>query len=126
MPAQILCSPLARQSPALAFESPAMRQKYFRHVRPLRGRAPSPQQIIARPAAPSTWSFSSSAQVSEGGWPFSSSAHGWPISDCTAEGLKAVLCLRSLPCIQERCAPISDERLFKALRLGWKVAARPA
>ena len=24
--------------------------------------------------------------VSEGGWPFSTSAHGWPISDCTAEG----------------------------------------
>jgi len=29
--------------------------------------------------------------VSEGGWPFSTSAHGWPISDCTAEGLKAVV-----------------------------------
>ena len=28
-----------------------------------------------------------------GGWPFSTSAHGWPISDCTAEGLKAVLSL---------------------------------
>ena len=26
--------------------------------------------------------------VSKGGWPFSTSAHGWPISDCTAEGLK--------------------------------------
>ena len=23
---------------------------------------------------------------SKGGWPFSTSAHGWPISDCTAEG----------------------------------------
>ena len=23
--------------------------------------------------------------VSEGGWPFSTAAHGWPISDCTAE-----------------------------------------
>lgn len=31
--------------------------------------------------------------VSEGGWPFSTSAHGWPISDCTGEGLKGVLCL---------------------------------
>ena len=28
---------------------------------------------------------------SKGGWPFSTSAHGWPISDCTAEGLKSVL-----------------------------------
>jgi hypothetical protein len=24
--------------------------------------------------------------TSRGGWPFSTSAHGWPISDCTAEG----------------------------------------
>eukprot|EP00656_Telonema_subtile_P058648 TRINITY_DN9994_c0_g2_i3.p1 TRINITY_DN9994_c0_g2~~TRINITY_DN9994_c0_g2_i3.p1 ORF type:complete len:704 (-),score=190.97 TRINITY_DN9994_c0_g2_i3:164-2275(-) len=38
--------------------------------------------------------------VSKGGWPFSTSAHGWPITDCTAEGLKAVLCIRELPCIQ--------------------------
>jgi squalene/oxidosqualene cyclase-like protein len=28
-----------------------------------------------------------------GGWPFSTRDHGWPISDCTAEGLKAVLAL---------------------------------
>jgi len=30
---------------------------------------------------------------SRGGWPFSTLAHGWPISDCTAEGLKACLAL---------------------------------
>jgi squalene cyclase len=28
--------------------------------------------------------------ASRGGWPFSTRAHGWPISDCTAEGLKAL------------------------------------
>eukprot|EP01013_Petalomonas_cantuscygni_P023890 TRINITY_DN45416_c0_g1_i1.p1 TRINITY_DN45416_c0_g1~~TRINITY_DN45416_c0_g1_i1.p1 ORF type:complete len:1431 (-),score=131.98 TRINITY_DN45416_c0_g1_i1:361-4653(-) len=27
---------------------------------------------------------------SEGGWPFSTSAHGWPVSDCTGEGLSAM------------------------------------
>ncbi|CAN0467089.1 unnamed protein product, partial [Ectocarpus sp. 12 AP-2014] len=27
--------------------------------------------------------------ISKGGWPFSTAAHGWPISDCTGEGLKA-------------------------------------
>lgn len=32
--------------------------------------------------------------VSKGGWPFSTSAHGWPISDCTAEGLKSVLAMQ--------------------------------
>jgi len=31
--------------------------------------------------------------VSQGGWPFSTSAHGWPISDCTGEGIKSVLAL---------------------------------
>jgi squalene/oxidosqualene cyclase-like protein len=34
---------------------------------------------------------------SKGGWPFSTREHGWPISDCTAEGLKAALALASLP-----------------------------
>ncbi|KAL7540729.1 hypothetical protein ACHAXR_011495 [Thalassiosira sp. AJA248-18] len=35
--------------------------------------------------------------VSKGGWPFSTSAHGWPISDCTGEGLKGVLALMDSP-----------------------------
>ena len=54
--------------------------------------------------------------VSQGGWPFSTSAHGWPISDCTAEGLKAVLSIRDLPCVSKSnsCRPIADERLFDA------------
>lgn len=29
---------------------------------------------------------------SVGGWPFSTSPHSWPITDCTAEGLKIMLC----------------------------------
>lgn len=34
--------------------------------------------------------------TSKGGWPFSDQPHGWPISDCTAEGLKAsILLLRA-------------------------------
>ncbi len=33
---------------------------------------------------------------SKGGWPFSTREHGWPISDCTAEGLKATLALARL------------------------------
>ncbi len=33
---------------------------------------------------------------SRGGWPFSTRDHGWPISDCTAEGLKASLLLEPL------------------------------
>lgn len=30
---------------------------------------------------------------SRGGWPFSNRLHGWPITDCTAEGLKCALAL---------------------------------
>lgn len=31
---------------------------------------------------------------SRGGWPFSDRDHGWPITDCTAEGLKAEMLVR--------------------------------
>ncbi|KOM54114.1 hypothetical protein LR48_Vigan10g000600 [Vigna angularis] len=34
--------------------------------------------------------------ISKGAWPFSTADHGWPISDCTAEGLKAVLSLSKI------------------------------
>ena len=53
--------------------------------------------------------------MSKGGWPFSTSAHGWPISDCTAEGLKSVLALRNLQCVMKKGTPISDERLCDAV-----------
>ncbi|KAJ6407946.1 hypothetical protein OIU84_011285 [Salix udensis] len=35
--------------------------------------------------------------ISKGAWPFSTADHGWPISDCTAEGLKAALLLSKIP-----------------------------
>lgn len=35
--------------------------------------------------------------LSVGAWPFSTRDHGWPISDCTAEGLKACLAIGDLP-----------------------------
>jgi len=54
--------------------------------------------------------------VSKGGWPFSTSAHGWPISDCTAEGLMAMLALRDFPCIDawQGKPAMPDERFFDA------------
>jgi len=63
--------------------------------------------------------------ISEGGWPFSTSAHGWPISDCTGEGLKATLCLLKTKTIQDALndtddddiIPISNERLYKAANI---------
>jgi squalene cyclase len=58
----------------------------------------------------------------QGGWPFSTSAHGWPISDCTSEGLKATLCLLKTKTIKDglkdkTIKPISEERLHKAVNV---------
>jgi cycloartenol synthase len=60
-------------------------------------------------------------QVSKGGWPFSSAAHGWPISDCTSEGLKGVLALHKvsisgIPLIKNEIK-ISDECLQDAVNV---------
>jgi len=54
---------------------------------------------------------------SKGGWPFSNRKHGWPISDCTAEGLKSAIALQ--PHVE---GPIGAERLHDAadLILGWQ------
>jgi squalene/oxidosqualene cyclase-like protein len=50
--------------------------------------------------------------ASKGGWPFSDHNHGWPISDCTAEGLKCAIALS--PWVQE---PIDDQRLGDSVDL---------
>ena len=60
--------------------------------------------------------------VSQGGWPFSTSAHGWPISDCTGEGLKGALCLLKTKTIQAglkdgSLRPIDPERLQNAVNV---------
>ena len=60
--------------------------------------------------------------ISEGGWPFSTSAHGWPIADCTSEGLKATLCLLKSNTVQaglkdKALLDISEERLHKAVNV---------
>jgi len=61
--------------------------------------------------------------VSLGGWPFSTSAHGWPISDCTSEGLKSVLALlthsKVIPnSLQSKSMPnISLDRLKDAVEV---------
>lgn len=60
--------------------------------------------------------------VSKGGWPFSTSAHGWPISDCTGEGLKGVLALMDSPVIvgavkQGILKSIEPTRLYDAVNV---------
>ena len=49
---------------------------------------------------------------SRGGWPFSNRAHGWPITDCTAEGFRAALALET-----RVDRPVSEELLADAVRL---------
>jgi squalene/oxidosqualene cyclase-like protein len=49
---------------------------------------------------------------SAGGWPFSNRPHGWPISDCTAEGLKAALLLSG-----HVAHPVPEPRLGAAVEL---------
>jgi len=56
--------------------------------------------------------------ISKGGWPFSTAAHGWPISDCTGEGLKGVLALRTLECIESMGKHTIDlERMYDAVNV---------
>ncbi|MBL0309033.1 MAG: terpene cyclase/mutase family protein [Bacteroidetes bacterium] len=53
---------------------------------------------------------------SVGGWAFSTADHGWPITDCTAEGLKSSLMVNATGLILKE-KQISDERLIQAAEL---------
>lgn len=54
--------------------------------------------------------------ISKGAWPFSTRDHGWPISDCSSEGLKAALVLASLgPSVGGPSLPA--ERLFDCVNV---------
>ena len=57
--------------------------------------------------------------LSKGGWPFSTLDHGWPITDCTSEGLKATLAIhdffQTLPNHQPSDLHISQSRLEDAV-----------
>ena len=48
-----------------------------------------------------------------GGWPFSTVDHGWPITDCTAEGLKTVLAYADI----DGNASLDVERLHRAVNV---------
>ncbi|XP_072991104.1 cycloartenol synthase-like [Typha latifolia] len=54
--------------------------------------------------------------ISKGAWPFSTADHGWPISDCTAEGLKATLSLSKIsPEIVGK--PLDGRRFYDAVNV---------
>ena len=50
---------------------------------------------------------------SVGGWPFSTLDHGWPITDCTSEGLKATVTIHNSN-VKELNKTITDDRLKQA------------
>ncbi|CAN6181702.1 unnamed protein product [Urochloa humidicola] len=52
--------------------------------------------------------------TSKGAWPYSTADHGWPISDCTAEGLKASLLLAKIS-PQVVGEPLQANRLYDAV-----------
>ncbi|XVF19107.1 hypothetical protein REPUB_Repub11eG0081500 [Reevesia pubescens] len=54
--------------------------------------------------------------ISKGAWPFSTADHGWPISDCTAEGLKAILLLSKIPS-EIVGEPLEAKRLYDAVNV---------
>lgn len=64
--------------------------------------------------------------ISKGAWPFSTADHGWPISDCTAEGLKVGICnnhLQSIGMFQFLltyfCLPGSSSIIKATIRASW-------
>nr|BBI55115.1 cycloartenol synthase [Bauhinia forficata] len=54
--------------------------------------------------------------ISKGAWPFSTRDHGWPISDCSAEGLKASLLLSKIPA-QIVGESLEAKRLYDAVNV---------
>ncbi|ORY69166.1 terpenoid cyclases/protein prenyltransferase alpha-alpha toroid [Leucosporidium creatinivorum] len=58
------------------------------------------------------WFGEMSRHASKGAWPFSTREQGYTISDCTSEGLKAVIYLQSLPDMPQL---VSRERMCDAV-----------
>ncbi|KAL4433229.1 hypothetical protein ABPG77_003277 [Micractinium sp. CCAP 211/92] len=54
--------------------------------------------------------------ISKGAWPFSTRDHGWPISDCSSEGLKAALTLAQMDA-KLVGSPIPAPRLFDCVNV---------
>lgn len=58
--------------------------------------------------------------ASRGGWPFSNRAHGWPITDCTAEALSAALLFESTAPASTKTVPEPMLRAAADLLLSWQ------
>lgn len=52
-----------------------------------------------------------------GGWGFSTKTQGYPVSDCTAEAVKAIIMVRNSPIYADLRDEITDQRLCQAIDL---------
>lgn len=85
----------------------------------------------AKPALKKMFSFVDAMQVREEvrdraefyrhpsvcGWPFSTVEHGWPITDCSSEGMKTALLLQNSSLLRDEITPLEDWRLKGAADL---------
>eukprot|EP00892_Ulva_mutabilis_P003932 jgi/Ulvmu1/1910/UM012_0069.1 len=88
--------------------SPVVRQTLTRAHAYIRN-----SQVVTEAAAPLERYY---RHISVGAWPFSTRDHGWPISDCTSEGLKASLALAALPAADVG-DPLPDTAFFDAVNV---------
>ena len=51
-----------------------------------------------------------------GGWCFSDGRHRWPVSDCTAEALAAIIEIENVPALIPQSARIDPARIEEAVR----------
>ena len=54
--------------------------------------------------------------ISKGAWPFSTRDHGWPISDCTSEGMRPAV--HSHP-LRASCMPTAASNLISSCQIRW-------
>lgn len=50
-----------------------------------------------------------------GAWPFSTKTQGYPVSDCTAEAIKAIIMVKNSPIFKDVHEYIDDESLYKGV-----------
>ena len=55
--------------------------------------------------------------IQVGGWPFSTLAHGWPITDCTAEGMKGAYALEDAGVWRGDKPAVDQDRMEKAVNV---------
>lgn len=90
---------LALMESGMEKEFPEMGKNIYRFLDDQQGKAEIPEREK---------SFRS---IRKGGWNFSTADHGWPISDCTSEGMKASISFMHSSILKEEEKTINIERL---------------